>query len=84
MVAASILRLSRMTVDRERISSVFRSDNGNELFVTLYEPHPATGLPLPWHYLVFLKEQTVEIGFQGLLITQEGKLAWDANAREAF
>jgi len=43
-------------------SSVFRSDNGNELFVTLYEPHPATGLPLPWHYLVFLKEQTVEIG----------------------
>jgi len=63
---------------------VFRSDDANELFVTLYEPHPATGLPLPWHYLVFLKGQTVEIAFQGMLITQDGKLAWDTNAREAF
>jgi hypothetical protein len=64
--------------------SVFRSDDGNQLFVTLYEPHPATGLPLPWHYLVFLNEQTVEIGFQGMLITQDGKLAWDSNAKAAF
>jgi hypothetical protein len=64
--------------------SVFRSDDGNQLFVTLYEPHPNTGLPLPWHYLVFLKEQMVEIAFQGTLITQDGKLAWEANAKEAF
>ena len=64
--------------------SVFRSDDGNQLFVTLYEPHPNTGRPLPWHYLVFLKEQTVEIAFQGTLITTEGRLAWDANAKEAF
>ncbi len=75
-----------VTIDSKpgKSSSVFRSDHGNELFVTLYEPHPATGLMLPWHYLVYLKEQTVEIGFQGLLITADGKLAWDANAREAF
>jgi hypothetical protein len=51
--------------------SVFRSDDGNQLFVTLYEPHPNTGFPLPWHYLVFFKEQTVEIGFQGMLITSD-------------
>jgi hypothetical protein len=63
--------------------SVFRSDD-NQLFVTLYEPHPNTGLPLPWHYLVFLKDQTVEIAFQGTLITSDGKLAWDSDAREAF
>lgn len=65
-------------------SSVFRADNGNELFVTLYEPHPASGSPFPWHYLVFLREQTVEVAYQGLLITQDGKLAWDANVQEAF
>jgi hypothetical protein len=65
-------------------SCVFRADNGNELFVTLYEPHPATGLMLPWHYLVYLKQQTVEIGFQGLLTTADGKFAWDTSAREAF
>jgi hypothetical protein len=64
--------------------SVFRSDDGDQLFVTLYEPHPDTGLPLPWHYLVFLKEQTVEIAFQGTLITGDGKFAWDTNAKEAF
>jgi hypothetical protein len=64
--------------------SVFRSDDGNQLFVTLYEPHPASGLPLPWHYLVFLKEQTVEIAFQGTLITSDGKFAWAGNAKEAF
>lgn len=64
--------------------SVFRSDDGAQLFVTLYEPHPDTGAPLPWHYLIFLKEQTVEIGFEGMLITAEGKLAWDTKAREAF
>ena len=64
--------------------SVFRSDDGNQLFITLYEPHPDTGAPLPWHYLVFLKEQTVKIGFQGLLITSDGKLAWDTKAKEAF
>ena len=64
--------------------SVFRSDDGNQLFVTLYEPHPATGLLLPWHYSVFLKEQTVQIGFQGMLVTQDGKLAWDPPATEAF
>ncbi|MCM3869796.1 MAG: hypothetical protein ND895_03715 [Pyrinomonadaceae bacterium] len=63
---------------------VFRSDDVNVLFVTLYEPHPATGLLLPWHYLVFLKEQTVELAFEGMLITKDGKLAWDTNAREAF
>ena len=53
--------------------TVFRSDDGNQLFVTLYEPHPASGLPLPWCYLVFLKEQTAEIAFQGTLITSNGK-----------
>jgi hypothetical protein len=41
-------------------------------------------MPLPWHYLVFLKEKTVGIGFQGLLITSEGKLAWATKAGEAF
>lgn len=75
-----------VTYDGKRAKdfSVFRSDDGNLLFVTLYEPHPNTGLPLPWNYLVFLKEQTVEIGFQGTLITGDGKFAWDTDAKEAF
>jgi hypothetical protein len=64
--------------------SVFRSDDGNQLFVTLYEPHPDSGAPMPWHYLVYLKEKTVEICFQGMLITAEGKWAWKTKAREAF
>lgn len=63
--------------------SIFRSEDGNQLFVTLYEPHPVSGTPLPWHYLVFLKEQTAEIGYQGMLITDEGELAWESKAKEA-
>jgi len=63
--------------------SVFRSEDGNQLFVTLYEPHPNSGSPLAWHYLVYRKEQTVEIGFQGLLITSKGDFAWDTNEKEA-
>lgn len=75
-----------VTYDGKRAKdfSVFRSDDDNQLFVTLYEPHPNTGLPLPWHYLVFLKEQTVEIAFQGTLISGDGKFAWGTNAKEAF
>jgi len=68
---------------RKKDYSVFRSEDGNQLFVTLYEPHPASGLPLLWHYLVYLKEQTVEIGFQGLLMTKNGQLAWDTSEKEA-
>ena len=63
--------------------SVFRSEDGNQLFVTLYEPHPNSGLPLPWHYLVYLKEQTVEVGYQGLLITKNGDFAWQTKEKEA-
>ena len=63
--------------------SVFRSADGNQLFVTLYEPHPDTGLPWPWHYLVFLKEQIAEIGYQEMLITNEGELAWESKSKEA-
>ena len=64
-------------------ASVFRSEDGNQLFVTLYEPHPNSGLPLAWHYLVYLKEQTVEIGYQGLLIAKNGDFAWQTKDKEA-
>lgn len=65
-------------------SSVFRSENGEQLFVTVYEPHPVSGALLAWHYLVFLKEQTVEIGFQGMLITKSGDVVWRTKEKEAF
>lgn len=63
--------------------SVFRSHNG-DLFVTLTEPHPATGLLLHWHYLVWLKEKIVEVAYQGTLTTSKGELAWQSKEEEAF
>ena len=64
--------------------SVFRSEDGDQLFITVYEPHPNSGLPYPWHYLLYLKEQTVEIGFQGMLITANGEFAWETKEKEAI
>ncbi len=67
----------------QKKSSVFRSEDGNQLFVTLYEPHPVSGTPLPWHYLIFLKEQTCEIAYQGMLVTKDGDFAWESKENEA-
>lgn len=63
--------------------SVYRSHNG-DLFVTLTEPHPATGVLLHWHYLVWLKEKIVEVAYQGTLITSKGEFAWQSEEKEAF
>lgn len=63
--------------------NVFRSENGNQLFVTTYEPHPVSGALLPWHYLVYLKKQIAEIAYQGMLMTKEGDFAWESKENEA-
>jgi hypothetical protein len=65
-------------------ASVFRSDDGSKLFVALSEPHPATGLPIPWTYLVFLKENKVEVAYQGTLVTEAGEYAAESTATKAI
>lgn len=64
--------------------SVFRSEDQNQYFITVQEPHPATGLLLEWHYIIDLKQQSVGIGYQGLLLTALGDFAWRTSEKEAF
>lgn len=64
-------------------ASVFRSEDGGKLFVTVDEPHPASGAPITWHYLVFLKESKAEVAYRGTLITKEGDLAGESKEDEA-
>lgn len=56
--------------------SVFRSEDGNQLFVSVYEPYP-------WNYLVFLKEGVSQIAYQGMLVTKKGDFAWQSEEKEA-
>jgi hypothetical protein len=64
-------------------ASVFRSEDGGKLFVSLDEPHPASGAPINWTYLVFLKEGKAEVAYEGTLITKDGDLAWKSKDDEA-
>lgn len=64
-------------------ASVFRSEDGGKIFVTVDEPHPASGTPITWHYLVFLKEAVAEVAYQGTLITKDGDFAWESKENEA-
>ncbi len=38
----------------------------------------------PWEYLVRPKQGTVEIAFQGLLVTRSGEYVWRTKEMEAF
>ncbi len=68
----------------QKDGSVFRSEDERLLFVTVEEPHPNSGLPLAWHYVVYLSEQKVEIGYRGMLLTKQGDWAWATNESEAI
>ena len=52
-------------------------------FVTLKEPHPASGALLDWSYLVFPKKEFVQVGYQGTLETTKGEFAWKTDATVA-
>jgi hypothetical protein len=56
---------------------VFRAPGG-ELFVRVNDA------PYPWDYLVRPKEATVEIAFQGLLVTHAGEYIWQTKESEAY
>ena len=56
---------------------VFRAPGG-ELFVRVNDA------PYPWDYLVRPKEATVEIAFQGLLVTRAGEYIWQTKESEAY
>jgi hypothetical protein len=56
---------------------VFRAPGG-ELFIWIKDAY------YPWEYLVRPKQGTVEIAFQGLLVTRSGEYIWRTNETEAF
>jgi hypothetical protein len=56
---------------------VFRSPGG-ELFIWVRDAF------YPWEYLYRPKQGTVEIAFQGLLVSREGKYIWLTRETEAF
>jgi len=56
---------------------VFRSPGG-ELFIWISDAY------YPWEYLVRPKQGTVEIAFQGLLVTRSGEYVWRTKEMEAF
>ena len=57
-------------------SSVYQSSSG-DLFVTLVEPHPDTGLALTWHYLVQPQNSISGVAYHGKLVTWRGEHAFD-------
>jgi hypothetical protein len=56
---------------------VFRAPGG-ELFIWIKDAY------YPWEYLVRPQQGTVEIAFQGLLVTRSGEYVWRTNETEAF
>jgi hypothetical protein len=56
---------------------VFRAPEG-QLFIRVSDA------PYPWTYLVRPKEATVEIAFQGLIVTRSGEYVWQTKETEGF
>lgn len=63
--------------NRSNDFGVFRAPGG-ELFIWINDAH------YPWEYLVRPQQSTVEIAFQGLLVTRSGEYVWRTKDTEAF
>jgi hypothetical protein len=63
--------------NRSKDFGVFRAPGG-ELFIWINDAY------YPWEYLVRPQQGTVEIAFQGLLVTRSGEYVWRTKDTEAF